>query len=78
MQYDLINYPKKCGTQQERECSPEYSTDGSCDATDTYQHTERDGEMGFEQHHPIPTNARSLKYDLCHIPKSNCNEDYRY
>ena len=34
--------------------------------------------MGFQQHHPIPTNPLSSKYDLRQNLKPICNDDYRY
>ena len=63
-----------------RDCSLESfpSADGLFDGTDRYRYTERDKEMGLEQHHPIPTNPCSSNYDLRHNPKLNCNNDYRY
>ena len=62
------------------ECYPEVfpHTDGVSDVTDTYPHIEPDVESSSEQPGNSPTNPRSSKYNLCHNPKPNCNDDYRY
>ena len=62
------------------ECSPQIflQTNEFSDVTDTYPHMERDVEARSEQPETSPTNPRSFKYNLHHIPKPNCNDDYRY
>ena len=62
------------------ECSPETfpQTDEVSDVTDTNPHMEPDVEVCSEQPESSPTNPRSSKYILCHNPKPNCNDDYRY
>ena len=62
------------------ECSPEIfnHTDGVSDVTDTYPHMEPDVESSSQQPGNSPTNPRSSKYNLRHIPKYNCKDDYRY
>ena len=62
------------------ECSPEIfnHTDGVSDVTDTYPHMEPDVESSSQQPGNSPTNPRSSKYNLRHIPKSDCKDDYRY
>ena len=61
-------------------CSPEIypCTDEVGDLTDTCPHMEPDVESSSEQPENSPTNPRSSKYNLRHIPKPNCNDDYRY
>ena len=63
-----------------RESSPEIipQVDNSYDRTDTDHYMQPDADTSAEQIDPMPTNPRSSKYDLRHIPKPNCNEDYRY
>ena len=52
--------------------------DGSSDGRDADRDTQSDADMSVEQLDPMPTNPRGLKYNLCHNPKPNCNDDYRY
>ena len=52
--------------------------DGSHDGTDTDHNMQLDADTSVEQPDPTPINPRSSKYDLRHIPKPNCNDDYRY
>ena len=52
--------------------------DGSYDGTDTDHYMQPDADTSVEQPDPTPTNRRSSKYDLRHIPKPNCNGDNRY
>ena len=61
-------------------CSPEIFPDTGVvnDVTDTYPHTEPDLETSSEQPEKSATNPGSSKYNLCHNPKPNCNDDYRY
>ena len=60
--------------------SPEIlpNTDELGDVTDTCPHMEPDVEVSSEQPQNSPTNPRSSKYNLRHIPKPDCNDDYRY
>ena len=60
------------------DCSPEScpQTDEVSDVTDTSPHMEPDVETSSEQPENSPTNPRSSKYNLCHNPKLNCNDDY--
>ena len=60
--------------------SPDFipQPDGSSDGRDVDRDTQPDADMGVEQLDPMPTNPRRSKYDLCHNPKPNCNDDYRY
>ena len=62
------------------ECSPEIflQMEELCDVTDTYPDMEPDVETSSEKPNSSPTNHRSSKYNLCHNPKPNCNDDYRY
>ena len=53
-------------------------TDRLCDGTDTDHYMQPDADTSVEQPHPTPTNARSSKFDLRHIPKPICDEDYSY
>ena len=48
------------------------------DRMDTDYDMQPDADASVEQLDPMPTNPRSLKYDLPHNPKPNCNDDYRY
>ena len=52
--------------------------DRSYDGTDTDHDMQPDADTSVEQPDPTPLNPRSLKYDLRHNPKPNCNDDYRY
>ena len=63
-----------------RESSPEIfpPTDDLCDGSDTYPTTKPKAELNSEQPSHTPTNPRSTKYDIRHIPKSDCNDDYRH
>ena len=63
-----------------REKSPEIipQTDGSYGGTDTDHDMQPDADTSVEQPDPMPFNPRSSKYDLCHNPKPNCNDDYIY
>ena len=63
-----------------RKKSPEIipQTDGSYGGTDTDHDMQPDADTSVEQPDPTPFNPRSSKYDLCHNPKPNCNDDYRY
>ena len=60
-----------------RENSPEIipQADRSYDGTDTDHYMQPDSDTSVEQPDPTPTNSRSSKYDLCHNPKPNCNND---
>ena len=62
------------------ESSPEIilQVDNSYDGTDTDHYMQPDADTGVEQIDPTPTNPRSSKYDLRHIPRLNCNGNYRY
>ena len=62
------------------ECFPESfpQTDEVSDVTDTYPHKEPHVEATTEQTESNTNNPRSSKYILRHIPKPNCNDDYRY
>ena len=53
-------------------------TDEIDDGTDTDHYMQPDADNSVEQIDPTPTNPRSSKYDLCHNPRPNCNDDYRY
>ena len=59
---------------------PETFTDTGevSDVTDTCPHMEPDVESSSEQPQNSPTNPRSSKYNLCHNPKPNFIDDYRY
>ena len=61
-----------------RETSPYLSTlaGRSCDGTDTAHHKEPDADTSVEQPYSTPTDPGSTKYEPCHNPKPNCNEDY--
>ena len=48
------------------------------DGTDTDHYMQPDADTSVEQIDPTSTNPRSSKYDLCHNPRPNCNDDYRY
>ena len=48
------------------------------DGTDRDHHMQPDADNSVEQIDPTPTNPRSSKNDLCHNPRPNCNDDYRY
>ena len=63
-----------------RVCSPDIfpNSDELGDVTDTCPHMEPDVETSSEHLQNSPTNPRSSKYNLCHNPKPNCNDDYRY
>ena len=63
-----------------RENSPENipQVDNSCDGTDMDHYMQPDPDTSVEQIDPTPTNPRSSKYDLCHNPRPNCNDDYKY
>ena len=63
-----------------REDSPEVCSqvDRTCDGTDTDHHMQPDVDTSVEQPDPTPTDPRSSQCDLHHIPKPNCNDDYRY
>ena len=58
------------------ECSPEVfpETEELRDVTHTYT----DMETSSEQPNSSPTNPRCSKYNLCHNPKPNCNDNYRF
>ena len=53
-------------------------TDEIADGTDTDHYMQPDADTSVQQIDPTPTNPRSSKYDLCHKPRPNCNDDYRY
>ena len=61
------------------ECSFEIfpQTEELCDVTDTDPNMEPDVETSSEKPKNSLTNLRSSKYNLCHTPKRNCNDDYR-
>ena len=46
--------------------------------TDTDHDMQPDSDASVEHINHTPTNPRSSKYDLCHNPRPNCNDDYRY
>ena len=80
VRHDLTN-DETCtipGTIQEE--SPEIlpHTDEIGDGTDTDHYMEPDAEVDVEPFSPTNINPRSTKYDLRHILKPNCNDDYRY
>ena len=50
----------------------------SREGTDTDHYKKPHAEKSVEQLNPTSTKPRSLKYDLRHNPKPNCNENYRY
>ena len=60
------------------ENSPEFipQPDGSFYGRDVDHDTQPDADTSVEQLDPTPTKPRSSKYDLCHNPKPNCNDDY--
>ena len=62
------------------ECSPEIfpRTDETSDVADTYTHVEPNVGTSSEQQGNSPSNPRSSKYNLCHNPKPNFNDDYRH
>ena len=62
------------------ENSPEviFQPDGAYDGRDVDRDTQPDADTSVEQPDPLPTNARSSKYDLRHNPRPNCIDDYRY
>ena len=62
------------------ECSPELfpQTDDFIDVTDRYPHMEPDVAASSERPESSPTSPRSSTNNLCHNPKPNCNDDYRY
>ena len=63
---------------------PQYSPeilpqpDTTYDERDVDHDTQPDAGTSVEQLDLTPTNPHSSKYDLCHNPKLNCNDDYRY
>ena len=62
------------------ENSPEIilQPDTTYDGRDVDHDTQPDADTSVEQPDSTPTNPRSSKYDLCHNPKPNCNDDYRF
>ena len=52
--------------------------DGSYDGKEVDHDTQPSADMSVDQSDHNPTNPHSSKYDLCHNPKPNCNDDYRY
>ena len=80
LQSDLSTEQMKITPGKAQECSPEIFryTDEVSDIADTCPHMEPDVESKWEQQENSPTNPRCSKYNLCHNPKPNCNDDYRY
>ena len=52
--------------------------DRSFEGTDTDHYMQPAVDTSVEQPDSTLTNPPSSKYDLCHNPKPNCNDDYRY
>ena len=65
------------GTPQEGFAETCPLTVGLSFGSDTYSHLDPDVETSSEQPNPTPNNPRSRKYSLRHIPKPDCNADYR-
>ena len=80
IQFDVSTEEMRNTPGTTHECSPEIFPQRIevSDVTDTYPHMERDAEPSSEQPENSPTNHRSSKYNLCHNPKPNCNDDNRY
>ena len=51
--------------------------DGLCDKTNTDHYMQPDADIDEYQPNSNPTIPRSAKYDLCHVLKPKCNDNYR-